>query len=68
MKKIINKITNGSKLLLFLEILIVVQLVVIICLIMRNNSIDEDTYCSEHGYQTHEPGGLVVERSGENNG
>lgn len=67
MKKFINKITYGSKLALFLIILLLVQIVMIICLSIRNASIDEDTYCSEHGYQSHGPGGLTVERSGDNN-
>ena len=61
MKDFIKKISKGSKLAFFLEILLLAQIIAIITLAITNESIDRDEYCSKHGYSHH--GDIVVPRS-----
>ena len=53
MKNFINKISKGSKIALFLEILLLVQIVLIAFLAISNENINLDKYCKEHGYSHH---------------
>ncbi len=41
---------KGSKLIIFLSVLLVIQIGVFIYLYSSNKSIDFETYCKEHGY------------------
>ena len=41
---------KGSKLIIFLSVLLVIQIGLFIYLYSSNKSIDFETYCKEHGY------------------
>jgi hypothetical protein len=53
MKGFIDKISKGSKVVLYFEILLLVQICMIVLFALRNGNVDLEDYCKEHGYNHH---------------
>ena len=53
MKGFIDKISKGSKTVLFLEVLLLAQICFIVFCALRNENVDLEDYCKEHGYNHH---------------